>query len=301
MSHARHILHCFFFIIVILTLEISSGNGLGISFKRASSRTTIIYNESVTTTYDPLGQQFDPIDRYGTAITYLLYLMQFFVLLSLPQCVCNFLGLTLYNAFPGRIKLKTNNGQPHNASTIKPFICVRVVTRGLYPELVRRNVNRNHAMCLESGLENFVVEVVTDKQIELDSDPKIRQIVVPTNYKTSTGALFKARALQYALEDKVSQLNDGDYIVHLDEETLLTQNVINGIINFTMDSKHSFGQGLVTYANEEIVNWITTLADSFRVADDMGKLRFQFYMFHRPLFGWKGEHRSKQKQLLLLR
>jgi egghead protein (zeste-white 4 protein) len=24
------------------------------------------------------------------------------------------------------------------------------------------------------------------------------------------------------------------------------------------------------------------------VADDMGKLRFQFSFFHKPLFGWKG-------------
>ena len=34
-----------------------------------------------------------------------------------------------------------------------------------------------------------------------------------------------------------------------------------------MAGKHEFGQGLITYANEEIVNWVTTLADSFRVAE----------------------------------
>jgi egghead protein (zeste-white 4 protein) len=26
------------------------------------------------------------------------------------------------------------------------------------------------------------------------------------------------------------------------------------------------------------------------VADDLGKLRFQFSYFHRPLFGWKGSY-----------
>lgn len=76
--------------------------------------------------------------------------------------------------------------------------------------------------------------------------------------------------------------------MHLDEETLLTENSIRGILNFVMDGKHHVGQGLITYANEEVVNWFTTLADSFRVADDMGKLRFQFYMFHKPLFSFKG-------------
>ncbi|KFM62826.1 Beta-1,4-mannosyltransferase egh, partial [Stegodyphus mimosarum] len=47
---------------------------------------------------------------------------------------------------------------------------------------------------------------------------------------------------------------------------------------------------MITYANENVVNWMTTLADSFRVADDMGKLRFQFQIFHRPLFSWKGSY-----------
>lgn len=94
--------------------------------------------------------------------------------------------------------------------------------------------------------------------------------------------------MQYALEDDNNILGDDDWIVHLDEETIMTDNVVRGILNFVLSGKHEFGQGLITYANEEIVNWITTLADLFRVADDMGKLRFQFYMFHRPLFSWKG-------------
>lgn len=109
-------------------------------------------------------------------------------------------------------------------------------------------------------------------------------------YKTKSGAMFKARALQYCLEDGVNSLADTDWIVHLDEETLLTDNSIRGILNFVLEGKHSFGQGLITYANEDVVNWITTLADSFRVADDMGKLRLQFSLFHRPLLSWKGSY-----------
>lgn len=101
---------------------------------------------------------------------------------------------------------------------------------------------------------------------------------------------LQARALQYCLEDDVNVLRDDDWIVHLDEETKLTENCVCGILNFVMDGKHKFGQGLITYANEYIVNWVTTLADSFRVADDMGKLRFQFYYYHKPLFGWKGSY-----------
>lgn len=47
---------------------------------------------------------------------------------------------------------------------------------------------------------------------------------------------------------------------------------------------------MITYANEGVVNWLTTLADMFRVAVDMGHLRAQFLLFHRPLFGWKGSY-----------
>lgn len=46
--------------------------------------------------------------------------------------------------------------------------------------------------------------------------------------------------------------------------------------------------GVITYANEEIKNTFTTLADNIRVAEDFGKIRFQFLMFHRPIFGMKG-------------
>lgn len=199
------------------------------------------------------------------------------------QVLFNFFGLTLYNAFPDGVQLK---GSP----LLAPFICVRVVTRGDFAQLVRRNVQRNLKRCTAAGLENFMIEVVTDKAVGLQPDRRVREVVVPTTYRTKTGALFKSRALQYCLEDDVNMLGDNDWVVHLDEETLLTDNAIRGILNFVLDGKHPFGQGLITYANEDVVNWVTTLADSFRVADDMGKLRLQFTMFHRPLFSWKGSY-----------
>ncbi|XP_057336045.1 beta-1,4-mannosyltransferase egh-like [Microplitis mediator] len=204
-------------------------------------------------------------------------------LISLPQMLFCFLGLIMYDAFPGKVKLK---GSP----LLAPFINIRVVTRGDYPQLVKTGVKRNLKTCMDAGLKNFQIEVVSDKPIGLMSHRRIRELVVPSEYQTKTGALFKARKLQYCLEDGVNKLADHDWIVHLDEETLLTENSIHGILNFVLDGKHPFGQGLITYANETVVNWITTVADSVRVADDMGKLRFQFFMFHRPLFSMKGSY-----------
>ena len=155
-------------------------------------------------------------------------------------------------------------------------------------DVFQENIALNMKTCYDAGMENFIFEVVTDRAINLTQQLRVREVVVPTSYRTKSGAKFKARALQYCLEDDVNILQDNDWIVHLDEETLLTHNAICGILNFCEDGKHQFGQGVITYANGEIVNWLTTLSDSFRVADDMGKLRLQFKMFHKPLFGWKG-------------
>ncbi len=88
-------------------------------------------------------------------------------------------------------------------------------------------------------------------------------------------------------------------MIHLDEETLLTTNSVRGILNFCTEGKHDFGQGLITYANcpvtfksplKALQNRICTVADSFRVADDMGKMRCQLKVFHKPMFGFKGSY-----------
>jgi len=78
-----------------------------------------------------------------------------------------------------------------------------VVTRGDYSQLVRDNTLRNVQICLDAGLEKFIVEVVTDKSISLDANKRTREVVVPQNYQTQSGAMFKARALQYCLEEGV--------------------------------------------------------------------------------------------------
>lgn len=261
-GRVQHFLHCAFFISFIYLFLVFAG---AISLD------------------DKEKPYVDPWESYGVYGALILYILRLLTLLTIPQVLCNFGGLILFNAFPGKVKLK---GSP----LLAPFICIRVVTRGDFPKLVKDNVSRNLNMCIDVGLENFMIEVVTDKAINLPKHRRVREVVVPAEYKTKTGALFKSRALQYCLEDNVNILADTDWIIHLDEETLLTENSVRGILNFVLDGQHQFGQGLITYANENIVNWLTTLADSFRVADDMGKLRFQFYIFHKPLFSWKGSY-----------
>lgn len=225
----------------------------------------------------------DPIAKYGWPWTIVIYLLRISMVLSVPQALFNLIGLTIYNAFEDEVELKVN-------VLTAPFICVRIVTRGDYPALVAESVDKNLKVCQKLGLANYIIEVVTDNELNLVSHPRLRQIVVPSKYSTSTGAMYKARALQYCLEDDVNTLANDDWIVHLDEETLLTTNSLKGILNFVSKNKHEFGQGVILYTMEPIVNHITTIIDSYRVADDMGKIRFQFSMFYRPIFSWKGSY-----------
>ena len=74
---------------------------------------------------------------------------------------------------------------------------------------------------------------------------------------------------------------------------------IKGILNFISDGKHSVGQGMITYAHEPpqfkslwstVQNRICTVADSFRVTEDLGKIRGQFTLLQKPIFGMKGSY-----------
>ena len=225
--------------------------------------------------------EFDPFLEYGTAVTIILYTLRFLTFIPMPQAIFNFLGLFFYNTHPQKPKLKTS-------TLFGPFICFRVVTRGTFPDLVKKNVQRNVEICSRIGLDNYIIEVVTDNAVNLPKSPRLREIIVPNQYVTTNQTRYKARALNYCLESGVNMLTDNDWIVHLDEETLLTESSVIGIVNFINEGKYNLGQGVITYANEEIVSWLTTIADLVRVGMDFGMIRFCLKYLHKPVFSWKG-------------
>jgi egghead protein (zeste-white 4 protein) len=225
----------------------------------------------------------DPFQKYGIWITVALYFTRYLTFITFPLSFFNFLGIVLYNTWPKTPTLKGSVLHDH-------FICFRVVTKGIYPNLVKKNVERNINICSSIGLFNFIFEIVTEKAIDIPKSMFIKEIVVPFNYRTSRKTLYKARALQYCLEDNVNTLNDDDWIVHLDEETVLTKASVIGILNFIAEGTASFGQGIISYANEEIFSWVTTIFDFTRVGADYGILRFCLKYFKKPVFSWKGSY-----------
>ncbi|KAL3852336.1 hypothetical protein ACJMK2_015993 [Sinanodonta woodiana] len=220
--------------------------------------------------------------EYGIILASVLYVIVLIPFMALPIAVGNAIGIVCFNPF------EEVQRQGINFEAL-PRICFRVVTKGIYRKLILSNLLKNRGTCIKSGLRNFLFEVVADVYIP-GIDDLCRQFTVPNSYKTKHGTLFKARALNYCLEPGVSDLADEEWVVHLDEETILTPSSIYGIIKFIKDGKADIGQGAISYANGEVLNWFTTLADSIRVAFDYGLFRFQLDVCHRPLFGLKGSY-----------
>lgn len=83
--------------------------------------------------------------RYGLVFTILLYIWKCLPLLVVPQCIFQIIGLTFYNPFKDKVtffrkkRIKQVLAQvPLKAvPLLAPFVCFRVVTRGLYPRLVK--------------------------------------------------------------------------------------------------------------------------------------------------------------------
>jgi egghead protein (zeste-white 4 protein) len=135
----------------------------------------------------------------------------------------------------------------------------------------------------------YRIEVVTDLPIELPRGGDLRHIVVPPEYRTPHRSLYKARALQYALER--SSLPDGAWILHLDEESHITPRLVAGIRDAVSEEErsgqHRIGQGAILYHRNLRRHPVMTLADMIRTGDDFGR----FYCQQRlgvSLFGLHG-------------
>mmetsp|Transcript_63343 Transcript_63343/g.151123 ORF Transcript_63343/g.151123 Transcript_63343/m.151123 type:complete len:949 (-) Transcript_63343:247-3093(-) len=187
----------------------------------------------------------------------------------------------------------------------------RYVTRGMNVSLIRANVEealrvlRSVPGLPESAWE---VEVVTDRFIGINGPEEklAKEIVVPMEYAVydeyGSETKYKARALNYAIEHGGAE--DGDWIIHLDEETRFDPNAVVMILQHCVAERQrvtaqggaavpAVGQGVILYGTGRcgpVVNWVTTLADSIRVADDFGKFRLQFQAFERPFIGMHGSY-----------
>ena len=175
------------------------------------------------------------------------------------------------------------------ARAVENEVSFRIVSRGRNADAVAETVLACREAMASRPLFPYRIEVVTDMPVALPAGDDVHAIVVPDDYRTDAGALYKARALQYANE--VSTLPDQGWVLHLDEESHPTSGVIGGIRDFIADADESgearIGQGCILYHRQLRENTFLTLADSLRTGDDVSR----FYVQYRAgisLFGMHG-------------
>jgi len=185
---------------------------------------------------------------------------------------------------------------PHDLDAVKYFdkqVSFRIVSRGTNVEALTSTIRRCQNEMAKAPLFPYVIEVVTDTQnLHLPApNDDLKYITVPKEYKTPNKSLYKARALQYAVEH--STLPDDAWIVHLDEETQITRSGIKGICKMIREEEISgklrIGQGAILYHRKWTEHPFLTLADNVRTGDDFARFHFQ----HRlgvTVFGLHGSY-----------
>ena len=197
---------------------------------------------------------------------------------------------------PGGLGLAGNLWYRHRDNSavtpIDTLVSWRIVSRGTNASALRNTIERCQREMAARPLFPYVIEVVVDGQPEgLPEGSDIRYLVVPSDYQTANGSLFKARALQYALD--YSPLPDDAWTVHLDEETQPTRSGIEGIATMIREEETAgtlrIGQGCILYHRDWKRHPILTLADMVRTGDDLARFHFQ-HKLGRTIFGMHGSY-----------
>lgn len=185
---------------------------------------------------------------------------------------------------------------PRHLAQVKPIstlVSFRIVSRGDNVEALTSTIRRCQQEMQRTPLFPYVIEVVTDHHAARLPEPNddLVYIDVAADYATPNGSLYKARALQYALEH--SSLPAEAWIVHLDEETQPTPSGIRGIAAMIAEEETSgklrIGQGAILYHRSWRKHPFLTLADNVRTGDDFARFHFQ----HRlgiTIFGLHGSY-----------
>jgi cellulose synthase/poly-beta-1,6-N-acetylglucosamine synthase-like glycosyltransferase len=181
-----------------------------------------------------------------------------------------------------RYKQPANDRAAKTTPKLRTFdrLFILVVTKGENRETVYRTWDK--LKCLNDPSRDIHLRLLVDGEVEFE---KTSCVKVPTEFKCKAKA--KARALEYFRLHV--ELKSNDWILHLDEESVVDRTSLNSCIEFIEQTNHGLGQGLILYNNHGYWrNWVLTVADSMRIADDIGMLHVQFRLCNRVLFGCHG-------------
>jgi egghead protein (zeste-white 4 protein) len=151
-----------------------------------------------------------------------------------------------------------------------PFIIFQIMTRSARSsDVVERGIASIHSSCKEIAYSDYSISVVTEDEGDVSYVSGAQVLVVPRDYKTPNNAIRKARALQYAVEQR-RRRNDVDkldrkWIFHLDEESVVTSQTVLSLLGFIREKKGVIAEGPIAYPLKiDQSNRLTFLAESMR-------------------------------------
>lgn len=150
--------------------------------------------------------------------------------------------------------------------------------------------------------DDFTVDIVIDdpspckEEIEkaLEGRRNGRLLIVPSWFKCRNGAVSKARALEYAKEErrKSGESGENEFIYHLDDDTAVSRETMASIADFINNESKNYdlAQGILSFPHSYSKSGISKIADSVRPSDDLTRFYFFTGFLHMPLAGLHGEH-----------
>ena len=197
-------------------------------------------------------------------------------LVPIPYTLICFFGLAL--------PLKTNKFVKRDPSDQRRVdnLYILTVTKGDNRDAVMRAWKAHqHLEQLDPCIR---VHILTD---EPNYIANINCFSCPKDFKTQNSK-YKARALEWYRQ--TMQYTNNDWILHLDEESVIDDASVLQVLDFIKYEKaYHWGQGVILYNQYRYwSNWFFTVADAIRVSDDLARFHLQYTYFHRPICGAHG-------------
>ena len=222
--------------------------------------------------------------------------LKYFILVSIPHTIINMVSLITSKREEFEIKrcLKFNS----NA-----FIIFQVTTKGRNIEVLETCIRSIIHWVKKLGNSyrfDYRIDIVVDEDLpevsrkffeDIRKRYDVNIIFVPNCYKTKNSSKFKARALHYAVEyrRKRGENTEKYWIYHLDEESIVGEDTILGILEFINEGKGRVAQGLIVYPNKMENNLFISFFDSIRPSEDLTRYKFQAKI-GKVIFGLHGSH-----------
>ncbi|KAJ7300588.1 glycosyl transferase family group 2-domain-containing protein [Mycena albidolilacea] len=164
-------------------------------------------------------------------------------------------------------------------------ICL--VTKGTNFETVLNSVRQWEDLRRHTFLRFHVViddENCHELRKALPSFVQIIQVPGPGIFRTSK-AKYKARALEFYRQQQ--NLSKEDWVLHLDEESLIDAASVQACLDFILGGEAHIGMGTIYYNG--INHWQNSLlsaAEVTRISDDFGQFQLPVRICGRPLLGY---------------